>query len=92
LRVQLDRQGMVSQRYWMGLPMGSDRVARSDIRRLIVDVGYEQQSTRGNLQMCNIKAETLTGRKIPVARNLKGRETAQQALEIISSLTGYPHY
>lgn len=89
LRVRLDREGLLSQRYWLGLPIGRDQVGSSDIKRLVIDVSYEQQTTKGHSQVCNIKAETHAGKKIPVAKNLKGRETAQQALEAIASLTGY---
>ncbi len=89
LHVQLDHNGLISERYWLGMPIGRDQIPRADIQKLYIDVSSRGQSAKGYQEMCKIIALTHSGKKIPVAMNLKGRDTAQLALEAIGGLSGY---
>ncbi|WP_053094213.1 DUF3592 domain-containing protein [Cellvibrio sp. pealriver] len=89
LHVQLDHNGLISERYWLGMPIGRDQIPRADIQKLYIGVSSRGQSAKGYLEMCKIIALTHSGKKIPVAMNLKGRDTAQLALEAIGGLSGY---
>ncbi len=89
LHARLDHNGLISQRYWLGIPMGSDKVARSDIRHLALSRGARWQSLSGYKEYFKIYAHTRQGKTILVARDLDGRDIAQMALESIGLLTGY---
>ncbi|MEN0037417.1 MAG: DUF3592 domain-containing protein [Cellvibrio sp.] len=90
LRVQLDANGLISERYWLGIPIGRDQIPRTEIVKLQINTSYKAQSSKGYTEVCKIRALTRSGKKIPVAVNLQGRDTAQVALEAIGSLSGYP--
>lgn len=90
LRVRLDNQGLTSERFWLGIPVGRDQVARDDISKLEIHSSYKQQTGTKHVEVCRIRALTRSGKKIPVAKNLKGREVAQQALAAIAGRSGYP--
>lgn len=90
LRVQLDHNGLISQRYWLGVPCGRHQIPRADIRTLQIATSYSAQSSKGYRDVCKIYAVTRSGKKILIAMNLKGRDTAQLALEAIGGLSGYP--
>ena len=89
LHVQLDHNGLISERYWLGKSIGRDQIPRADIQKLHIDVSSRSQSAKGYQEMCKIMALTRDGKKIPIAMNLKGRDTAQLALEAIGGLSGY---
>ncbi len=89
LHVQLDHKGLICERYWLGMPVGRDQIPRADIQKLYIDVSSRSQSAKGYQEICKIIALTRSGKKILIAMNLKGRDTAQLALEAIGSLTGY---
>jgi hypothetical protein len=89
LRMQLDYKGLISQRYWLGIPTGRDQIPRADILKLEIASSYKTQSSQGYIEYCKIYARTRSGKKILIAKNLKGRDTAQLALEAIGSLSGY---
>lgn len=89
LRVQLDHNGLISERYWLGIPIGRNQIPRAEISNLQIATSYSTQSSKGHQEICKIIALTHSGKKIPVAINLQGRETAQLALEAVGSLSGY---
>lgn len=89
LHVELDHNGLISKRYWLGIPTGHDQIARTDISKLQIITNYSTQSSKGYQEVCSIIALTRNGKKIPIAMNLQGRDTAQLALEAIGGLSGY---
>lgn len=89
LHVQLDHNGLTSKRYWLGIPTGRDQIARTDISKLQIATSYSTQSSKGYQEVCTLIALTRNGKKIPIAMNLQGRDTAQLALEAIGGLSGY---
>ena len=89
LHVQLDHNGLISERYWLGMLIGRDQIPRADIKKLHIDVSARGQSAKGYQEICKIFALTRDGKKILIAMNLKGRDTAQLALEAIGGLSGY---
>lgn len=90
IRVRLDSQGLTSQRHWLGIASGRDEVARAEISKLEIHSQYKQQSGGKHVEVCGIRALTRDGKKIPLAKNLQGREVAQQALEAIAGRCGFP--
>ncbi len=90
LHVRLNREGLFSQGYWLGIPVRKDMAPRTEIVRLAIETSYRQEANATHTEVFNINAITRSGKKIPVAKSLKGRETAQQALEAIAGLSGYP--
>lgn len=89
LSIQLDRNGLISQRYWLGIPVGRDQIPRADIFKLYIDINQKRSSTKGHQEMYKIYALTRHSKKILIAMNLRGRDTTQLALESIGSLSGY---
>lgn len=89
LHVQLDHNGLISERYWLGMPIGRDQIPRAHIKKLYIDFSVRGQSAKSYQEICKIYALTRDGKKILVATNLKGRDTALLALESIGSLSGY---
>lgn len=89
LRVQLDHNGLISARYWLGIPVGRDQIPRTEISRLEIATSHSTTSSKGHQEICKIYAVTRSGKKILIAMNLTGRATAQLALEAIGGLSGY---
>lgn len=89
LRVQLDHNGLISERYWLGIPIGRNQIPRAEISKLQIATSYSTQSSKGHQDVCKLIALTHDGKKILVAINLQGRDTAQLALESIGGLSGY---
>ena len=89
LRIQLDHNGLISQRYWLGIAIGRDQIPREEIAQLQLTAGVRGNGAKGYQELFKIHALTRSGKKILVAMNLPGRATAQTALEAIGSLTGY---
>lgn len=89
LLIQLDHNGLVSERLWLGVIVGKDKIPRAEITKLQLDLSYRAKSAEEQTEMYKIHALTRSGKKVIIAMNLKGRDTAQLALESIASLTGY---
>lgn len=89
LWVQLDHNGLISQRYWLGVAVGRDQIPRADISKLQIETSRKGASAKGYQEICKIYAVTRNGKKVLIAMNLNGRDTAQLALEAIGSLSGY---
>lgn len=89
LLVQLNQDGLVCKRLWLGVIIGKDQVPHADIANLQLGLSYRSKSAEGHTEMYNIYALTRSGKKIRIAMNLKGRDTAQMALDAIGSLSGY---
>lgn len=90
LRVRLDGYGISGERRWLGLPLGKHFAPRSEVQQLVIRTSYSRQSGGEHVDVCTIQAHTNSGKKITVAESLQGRNTALQALEAISLLSGYP--
>ncbi len=89
LRIQLDHNGLISQRYWLGIAIGRDQIPRAEIAKLQLTAGLRGNGDKGYQELYKIHALTQSGKKILIAMNLQGRATAQTALEAIGSLSGY---
>lgn len=89
LHIQLDHNGLISERYWLGIPVGRDQIPRADINKLQLTMSSRGQSAKGYQENYKIHAHTHSGKKVLLAINLQGRATAQAALEAIGSLSGY---
>ena len=91
LTVTLDRQGLATERRLLGIPWGSKRVAAADLLFLRLVESYSSSQSGGRqVTFYKIQAYTRSGKKITLAESLRGRETAQQLLESIALLSGYP--
>lgn len=89
LRIQLDHNGLISQRYWLGIAIGRDQIPRAEIAKLQITAGLRGNGAKGYQELYKIHALTQSGKKVLIAMNLQGRATAQTALEAIGSLSGY---
>lgn len=90
LEVQLDHNGILSARYWLGIPLGRTRLERAQVRLLGLEKGSDLRSSQHHLPEYKIFAYPRKGKKMLVAMNLQGKENAQFALDGIAALTGYP--
>lgn len=91
LKVELDREGLRAQRFWLGISLSSTQSSRADILHLIIKESYSSQSDNGKHQAVYcIKAVLRSGKQITVADSLRGRATAVRMLETLGLLTGYP--
>lgn len=90
LRVRLDQEGLWTRRQLFGVIVSKQHYQRTDIKLLTLKQSYSMQSGSEHVEVFSIKAHTNTGKKITIGESLKGRETALQALEAISLLSGYP--
>lgn len=89
LRVRLDQSGLISERFWLGIPIGRDQIPQADIAGLQITLGVSGNGAKGFQELYKIHALTHKGKKILVAMNLQGRATAEAALEAIAGLSGY---
>lgn len=89
LRVQLDRDGLQTERRLLGLKLAWHRVPARDIARLAVKESYSSQTGTRHVTFCRVQVELKNGKKIAIADSLRGREAADQLLESIASATGY---
>lgn len=90
VQARLDGEGLCSQRFWLGVPVGRTWVRRDEIHRLEIESSYRQQIGSKTIEVFHIRAVTRSGRNITIAKNLKGREVARQALTAIAGRCGYP--
>lgn len=89
LCIRLDHNGLISERFWLGMPIGHDQIPRAEIARLQITLGLSGNGAKGYQELYKIHALTHKGKKILIAMNLQGRATAQTALEAIGGLSGY---
>ena len=91
LRVQLDRQGLRTERRLLGLMLVRHQAPAQDIARLVVRESYSSQSGIQHVTFYRIQVEMKNGKKITVADSLRGRAAAEQLLAVLGAATGYPH-
>lgn len=91
LRVQLDRQGLRTERRLLGLMLVRHQAPAQDIARLVVRESYSSQSGTQHVTFYRIQVEMKNGKKITVADSLRGRAAAEQLLAVLGAATGYPH-
>ena len=89
LSVQLDRDGLQTERRLLGLMLAWQRVPAQDIARLAVKESYSSQTGTHHVTFFRLQAELKNGKKVAIADSLRGREAADQLLESIASATGY---
>ena len=90
LRVELDRQGLRSWRFWLAIPLNKREIPRGEIVKLVIKESYSSQSNGKHQVTYSIKAMLRNGKQITVADSLHGRATAEHMLETLGLLTGYP--
>jgi hypothetical protein len=89
LRVQLDRDGLHTERRLLGLILTWNRAPARDIARLVVKESYSSQTGTRHVTFFRVQVELKNGKKIAIADSLRGREAADQLLASIASATGY---
>ncbi len=90
LRVQIDHEGLRTERRLLGLMLQWHQVPGPEIARLRVAESYAVESNNRRDVYYRIEAELRSGKKITVAQDLQGRKDADRMLAAIGSATGYP--
>lgn len=90
LRVQIDHEGLRTERRLLGLMLQWHQVPGPEIARLRVVESYTVESNNRRNVYYRIEAELRSGKKITVAQDLQGRKDADRMLAAIGSATGYP--
>lgn len=90
LRVQIDHDGLRTERRLLGLMLQWHQVPGPEIARLRVVESYTVESNSRRDVYYRIEAELRSGKKITVAQDLQGRKDADRMLTTIGSATGYP--
>lgn len=90
LRVQIDHDGLRTERRLLGLMLQWHQVPGPEIARLRVVESYTVESNNRRDVYYRIEAELRSGKKITVAQDLQGRKDADRMLAAIGSATGYP--
>lgn len=89
LRVQLDHNGLRTERRLLGLMLRWHQVPPHDIARLRVVESYTVESNSTRDVYYRITAELRGGRQLTIAQDLKGRAQADKLLASIGGWTGY---
>ena len=90
LRVQLDGQGLRTERRLLGLMFAWHQVPRSDLRGLQLVQSYSSQSGAEHTVWYRIRVVLKNGKTITVADSLGGKAAADQMLQALSDATGLP--
>ena len=90
LRVQLDGQGLRTERRLLGLMFAWHQVPRSDLRGLQLVQSYSSQSGAEHTVWYRIRVVLKNGKTITVADSLGGKAVADQMLQALSAATGLP--
>lgn len=90
LHVQLDQQGLKYQRRILGVLVSNVEVPRSQIKKLGYKESYSTTSGSKHETVYRVQVELVSGKTYTLVDSLKGRATADQMLESVSLLTGYP--
>lgn len=89
LHVQLDHNGLRTERRLLGLMLRWHQVPPHDIARLRVVESYTVESNSQRDVYYRITAELRGGRQLTIAQDLKGRAQADKLLASIGGWTGY---
>lgn len=90
LTVQLDRQGLRTERRLLGLMLAWQRVPAKDIARLHIKESYTQQSGHQHTTFFRVQVHLRNGKSVTIADSLRGRPVAEQMLATLAKATGYP--
>lgn len=90
LTVQLDRQGLRTERRLLGLMLAWQRVPAKDIARLHIKESYTQQSGHQHTTFFRVQVNLRNGKSVTIADSLRGRPVAEQMLARLAQATGYP--
>lgn len=90
LTVQLDREGLRTERRLLGLMLAWQRVPAKDIARLRIKESYTQQSGHQHTTFFRVQVHLRNGKSVTIADSLRGRPVAEQMLARVAKATGYP--
>ncbi|HCE94978.1 MAG: hypothetical protein A2Z90_19065 [Burkholderiales bacterium GWA2_64_37] len=90
LTVQLDREGLRTERRLLGLMLAWQRVPAKDIARLRIKESYTQQSGHQHTTFFRVQVHLRNGKSVTIADSLRGRPVAEQMLDRLAQATGYP--
>ena len=89
LTVELDGQGVRTERRLLGLVLIRHQAPARDIARLSVAESYASQTGSKYETFYRVEVVLRNGRKFAVADSLRGRAAADHMLATIASRTGY---
>lgn len=90
LRVQLDRQGLHTERRLLGLMMAWQRIPAAEIVRLRLRESFSVQTSKRRTTYFRLEAELRNGKSVTLADSLEGRSAAERLLARVVAETGYP--
>jgi len=90
LQVQLDQDGLRTERRLLGLMLKWHQVPAREVVRLRVAESYSVETNGRREVYFRIDAELRGGKKIAIAQDLLGHKEADVMLQTIGSATGYP--
>lgn len=90
LRVQLDRQGLHTERRLLGLMMAWQRIPAAEIVRLGLRETFSVQDSKRRTTFYRLQAELQNGKRVTLADSLEGRSNADRLLARVVAETGYP--
>ncbi|HEY7772816.1 MAG TPA: DUF3592 domain-containing protein [Marinagarivorans sp.] len=89
-RVQITRTGINTERKLLGITLKQTATPRSDISHLCLRSTGTLQSGQHHVAYFAVDAQRNAGKAITLAESLAGQTLAEDALESIALLTGYP--
>lgn len=89
LRVQLDRQGLHTERRLLGLMMAWQRIPAAEIVRLSLRESFSVQDSKRRTTFYRLQAELRNGKRVTLADSLEGRSAADRLLARVVAETGY---
>ena len=89
LTVQLDRQGLRTERRLLGLMLAWRQVPAHDIARLSIRESYTLQSGHQRTTFFRVQVNLRNGKSVSIADSLQGRPVAEQMLSTLAKATGY---
>ena len=90
LRVQLDAEGLRTERRLLGLMFAWHQVPRNGLRGLQRVLSYTSQSGAEHTEWYRIRVVLQDGKTITVADSLEGKEVADQMLHMLTKASGLP--
>ena len=89
LTVQLDRQGLRTERRLLGLMLAWRQVPAHDIARLSIQESSTLQSGHQRTTFFRVQVNLRNGKSVSIADSLQGRPVAEQMLSTLAKATGY---
>lgn len=90
IEVHIDQRGLNYERRVLGVSVSRLFSSRNEIKQLVRKESYSTQSGNKHQKVYRIEALLTNGKAITISDSLKGRALADQMLESLSLLTGYP--